>query len=111
MPKYGLLIDYEFCTGCHTCEIACKQEHELPVGKWGIKVLHLGPVEIAPEKYFIAFIPVPTELCDLCEKRIEKGKLPSCVHHCQANVMKFGTIEELAEELKRKPKMVLWTPR
>ena len=27
MPKYGLLIDYDFCIGCHVCEVACKQEH------------------------------------------------------------------------------------
>ena len=32
MPKYGLLIDYEFCVGCHACEIACKQEHNRPRG-------------------------------------------------------------------------------
>ena len=24
MAQQGLLIDYEFCTGCHTCEMACK---------------------------------------------------------------------------------------
>ena len=24
--KYGLLIDYTWCTGCHSCEIACKVE-------------------------------------------------------------------------------------
>lgn len=111
MPEYGLLIDYEFCTGCHACEVACKQEHDLPVGKWGIKVLHIGPMEITPEKYQIAFIPVPTDLCNLCEKRTNQGKLPSCVHHCQANVMKFGKIEELTQELKNKPKMVIWAPR
>ncbi|MFC1640021.1 4Fe-4S binding protein [Gemmatimonadota bacterium] len=22
-PEYGLLIDYEYCTGCHACEVAC----------------------------------------------------------------------------------------
>ena len=38
MARNGLLIDYEYCTGCHTCEVACKQEHNYPVGKWGIKV-------------------------------------------------------------------------
>ena len=29
--KYGLLIDYEFCTNCHTCEVACKKTHDLPM--------------------------------------------------------------------------------
>ncbi len=26
------LIDYEFCTGCQSCEVACKEEHDFPVG-------------------------------------------------------------------------------
>ena len=37
MPKYGLLIDYEFCTGCRACELACKQEHNRPDGERGIR--------------------------------------------------------------------------
>jgi len=110
MPRYGLLIDYEFCIGCHACEIACKMEHNLPVGKWGIKVLEFGPMEIGLDKYIITFIPYPTDLCDLCEERVKKGKQPSCVHHCQAKVMKFGPIEKLVKEIK-KPKMLLWVPR
>ena len=36
---YGLLIDYEYCTGCYSCEVACKNELKLPHGKWGIKLL------------------------------------------------------------------------
>ena len=27
--EYGLLIDYEYCSGCHACETACKMEHDL----------------------------------------------------------------------------------
>jgi Fe-S-cluster-containing dehydrogenase component len=68
-------------------------------------------MEVAPEKYQLAYIPVPTELCNLCEHRVKEGKLPSCVHHCTAGVMKFGTIEELSKELTKKPKTVLWAPR
>ena len=26
MAQHGLLIDYEFCTGCHACVMACKVE-------------------------------------------------------------------------------------
>ncbi len=35
--RYGLLIDYEFCTGCHACEVACKMELSLPNGQWASK--------------------------------------------------------------------------
>ena len=43
MTQYGLLIDYEYCTGCNSCVIACKEEHDYPVGKWGIRVFDNGP--------------------------------------------------------------------
>jgi Fe-S-cluster-containing dehydrogenase component/formate-dependent nitrite reductase membrane component NrfD len=30
--KYGFIIDNRKCIGCHACTVACKQEHELPIG-------------------------------------------------------------------------------
>ena len=39
-PEHGLLIDYEYCTGCHACEVACAQEFRRPAGiVKGIEVL------------------------------------------------------------------------
>jgi len=32
---YGLYVDYEWCSGCHACELACKQEHDLKNGRVG----------------------------------------------------------------------------
>jgi Fe-S-cluster-containing dehydrogenase component len=108
MAKYGLLIDYNYCTGCLSCEFACSQENDIPLGQWGIKVTQIGPWPISGDKY--TYIPVPTGLCNLCGKRVAKGKQPSCVHHCQAGVMSFGTVEELAKQMVDKPKQVLFTP-
>lgn len=108
MPRYGLLIDYEYCTGCHTCEVACQQEHGFPSDKFGIKLSCQGPWQIAPEKWQYDFIPVPTDLCNLCRQRVQKGKQPACVHHCQAQVMQFGTVEELSSGLGTKGKQVLF---
>lgn len=108
--RYGLLIDYEYCTGCHSCEVACKQEHDLPVGKWGIKVFEFIQ-ETFDGKLYITYIPVPTELCNLCRGRVERGEEPACVKHCMAKCMSFGTIEELSEKLQEKARQVLWIPR
>jgi len=107
MPKYGLLIDYEFCVGCHACEVACKQEHNRPPGEWGIYVKQVEP-EITGGKLY--YFPFPTDNCNLCGKRITKGLQPACVHNCWANVMKFGTIGQLAEDMRKKPRTVLWAP-
>ena len=110
MTRYGLLIDYEFCTGCHTCELACKQEHAFGAGKIGIKVSEVGPFEIGFDKWGLDYVPLPTDLCDLCSKRVKKGKKPACVAHCQAGVMKFAPVKELAEFMELKGKTALFVP-
>lgn len=110
MPNHGLLIDYEFCTGCHSCEMACKVEKGLPEGEWGIRVSQQGPQRIAEDVWDYFFVPIPTALCDLCAERVKEGRLPTCVHHCQALVMEYGTVEELSQKLIEKPKQVLFVP-
>ena len=108
---YGLLIDYEYCTGCQSCEVACKEEHGYPVGTWGIRVLDDGPWEIEDHRVNWNKLPFPTDLCDLCAERTAAGREPTCVHHCLANVMRYGTEAELAPMLAEKPKQLLFVPQ
>ena len=109
MAKNGLFINYEYCTGCHTCEVACQQEHNFPVGKCGIKVTEFV-YEGAKKPVAIDFLPFPTELCDLCAKRVGAGELPACVKHCQSFCMKFGPLDELAKKLETMPRSTLFAP-
>lgn len=104
--EYGLLIDYKWCSGCHTCEIACQQAHEgyAPTeigeqGKYGIKLHQIGPYDLGGKKYQFEWLPVPTSFCDLCAERTEAGKLPTCVKHCQDGCMQYGPVEELAKKM------------
>lgn len=30
--KFGFLIDHRRCIGCHACSVACKEEHQVPLG-------------------------------------------------------------------------------
>ncbi len=32
--KYGFAIDQRTCIGCHACTVACKTEHQIPVGQF-----------------------------------------------------------------------------
>jgi Fe-S-cluster-containing dehydrogenase component len=107
---YGLLIDYEYCTGCHACEVACKQEYNHPPGQGGIKVIEVLE-QLPGGKMYLAYIPFPTELCILCAPRMTQGDLPACVKHCMAGCMKFGDLEGLAKEASKKARQVLWVPR
>jgi len=55
MTKVSLMFLKKECTGCHACEIACKQEHGLGVGPRLVRV-----IEKAPD-----FIPI---YCHHCAK-------------------------------------------
>jgi len=109
-PEYGLLIDYEYCTGCYACQVACAQEYRWPAGMGGIKVIEVVQ-KLPHDKAYLTYLPFPTELCVLCASRTKKGLQPACVMHCMAACMKYGRIEELAQEMSQKPRMVLWVPR
>ena len=46
VKEYALMVNTEDCVGCNACEVACKQEHNLPVGPRWIRVYLDGPREI-----------------------------------------------------------------
>lgn len=103
--KYGLLFDYKWCTGCHTCEIACQQVHGFAPekvgeqGKRGIKPHEVGPYDLGDDRYQYEFVPIPTALCDHCAERVAKGKEPSCVKHCQTACITYGPVDELVKKM------------
>jgi Fe-S-cluster-containing dehydrogenase component len=110
MARKGLLIDYQYCTGCQTCVVACKQEHGYPAGKWGIKVeekVFTDPNK--PDSLRLDYIPFPTAFCDLCIARTKKGEKPACVKHCQAWCMYSGPLTEMVKLMEDMPRSVLYS--
>ncbi len=106
----GLIIQYDFCTGCHACEVACKKEHGLAKDQFGIKILQYGPAKKPDGRWDYFYLPTPTDLCDVCNERLGEGKLPVCVHNCQSKVMEYGNVEELAKKMTYIKKCVLFAP-
>jgi Fe-S-cluster-containing dehydrogenase component len=111
---YGLLIDYGWCSGCQSCEIACRNEHGWDVSDHGIKVLEMGPFEVDedvnPTGIDWCYVPVPTALCDLCADRVEREGIPSCQLHCLAGVIEYGPVEELAKKMAGRERVNLIVP-
>ena len=99
MKKYALVIDYKYCTGCHSCEVACRNEKQIASQEeWGIKLAEFGPEKL-DGKWYWNYVAVPSTLCDLCEARIEAGKKPACAHHCLAKCMEAVAIDEIPAKL------------
>jgi Fe-S-cluster-containing dehydrogenase component len=109
MARNGLLIQQEWCTGCHACEVACKQEHTYPVGVCGVRVDEV--IMNGSDKVSVDFAPVITRYCDLCPARTKKGDEPACVKHCQARCMTYGKIAELVKDQEKQPGSSLWAPK
>ncbi len=38
--KWAMALDLERCTGCHSCSVACKVEHDIPLGHFRTKVYY-----------------------------------------------------------------------
>ena len=103
----GLLFDFEFCTGCFTCQVACAQEYHRPKDQVGIQVIETVTIKVDDNPY-LAFLPFPTENCNLCIGRTQKGEEPTCVKHCMANIIQYGPIDELVTKMD-KTRMVLYS--
>ncbi|HIE07533.1 MAG TPA: 4Fe-4S dicluster domain-containing protein [Desulfarculaceae bacterium] len=70
LPRWGMVIDLDRCVGCHTCEIACKFENDVPLGIWRgwVKEIEKG----TQPNVVRSFRPT---LCNHCEN-------PICVKVC-----------------------------
>ena len=110
----GMLVNYDFCTGCHSCEVACKKELGLQKGEYGIKISEIGPYRSSAEngggEWEWTFYPMLTKSCDLCEGRVAKGKLPMCIQHCQAWCMAYGELDDLTKKIDGKGRYALLVP-
>ena len=71
MQKRVLLVDTDLCYGCFACEVACKQEHNLPVELHWMRVHTVGPKRV-DGNLKMNFYPMR---CMHCSK-------PACVDDC-----------------------------
>ena len=75
MANYGFAIDLRKCIGCHACTIACKAEHDIPVGvnRCWVKTVEKGSFPDTRRFFF----PV---LCNQCTDA-------PCVRICPTNAL------------------------
>ena len=110
----ALLVNYEYCTGCHSCEVACRNELGLAAGEFGIKITEVGPYKYTEDlglenNWEWVYVPVLTKACNLCEDRSKLGKLPSCVQACQAWCLYYGEAEDLVKKFDGKTRCSLFS--
>mgnify|MGYP002546350990 FL=1 len=43
MARNCIVVNLDRCTGCFGCEVACKQENDVPLGQYWSRVTPVGP--------------------------------------------------------------------
>jgi len=52
VKEYAIIVNTKDCVGCNTCEVACKQEHNISIGPRWIRVYPDGPRKIENKLQF-----------------------------------------------------------
>lgn len=81
MPRWGMVIDLDKCTGCQACVVACKQENNVPFSEEQEgsenrrEIQWLTVMAVAKGEYpnvGLTFMPMMCQMCDT----------PPCVRIC-----------------------------
>jgi Fe-S-cluster-containing dehydrogenase component/predicted membrane protein len=75
VTRYGFLIDQDTCIGCHACTVACKAEHDVPLGvnRTWVKYIESGTFPSVSRHFAVM-------RCNHCEKA-------PCVAICPTNAL------------------------
>ena len=93
MSKLGFYFDAESCIACHTCQVACKNAHDLPVGtNYRIVRSFCTGEGFTPRWYNVS---VSLAGCDFCRNARNDLDQPACVAACPQRAIEFGNIDEL----------------
>lgn len=106
MKKVSLIWFQKDCMGCHACEIACKQEHDLGVGPRLIRVIERSPAYFPVYCHHCVKAPCK-EACPVeAISRTDQGIVliredlcigcKACVEACPFGAMQFDEDREIA---------------
>ena len=108
MGTTSLVIFSKDCMGCHACEVACKQEHQLGVGPRLVQVIEKISEYVPIYCHHCAKPPCkeacPTEAISRNDKGIvliDKDKCigcKECIEACPFGAMQFDDEQEVAEK-------------
>ena len=98
-PDGIVVIDYNWCIGCHYCVIACPywahhfnwEEPVIPKETFTTQTHYLGN---RPRERGVM------EKCTFCVQRTRKGKMPACLEACPTGARVFGNILDPKSEIR-----------
>ena len=102
--KKAFLVKIDRCIGCYACEIACKDENDLPpeIRRVMIRIVEAGKLS----RFYVPEFSLETmdvSGCTLCPQLQVEGRRPACVNNCLTNALDFGDLDEIRNQAEKIP--------
>lgn len=91
----ALLLDLDDCTGCFSCEAACRETHRYPYVEDWMRCERREPflVDGALRQYHLV-----APVLDKCAACYENNPNPLCVSGCPTRALRIGSFAEMVKE-------------
>lgn len=91
----AMLLDLDDCTGCFSCESACRETFRYDYDEDWMRVVRREPFVVDGKlRQYHLIAPV----LDKCTECHAKETSPLCVTGCPAGALKIGTLPEMVKE-------------
>ncbi len=103
----GMLLNAERCTGCFSCQAACREVNHVPFEEKWLEVVRRKPVIVDGDLRLYHLLAPQLDKCAEC---VARENPPLCVSLCMANCLYVAPVDKLLPLLKNKGKWVLYAP-
>ena len=103
----GMLVLLDHCTGCYSCQTACREANRFSYDEKWLEVVRRDPV-LVDGKLRMYHLLAPS--LDKCADCVGEDGTPLCVKACMGKCLFVAPVEKLLPLLAKHEKCLLYTP-
>lgn len=93
----GLLLDLDMCTGCYTCQTACRETNRYGYDEQWMQVVRRDPYFVDGKLRMYHLIAPSLDKCAACYRADPE---PLCAKTCSSAALFVGPVDELVPLMK-----------
>ncbi|MBN1537921.1 MAG: hypothetical protein JW908_14375 [Anaerolineales bacterium] len=100
----GMLVDLDRCTGCYSCQTACRETHHYGYDETWMQVVRRDPVLVDGKLRLYHLLAPSLDKCAIC---VEAGTEPLCTKVCMGKCLFVAPVSKLLPLLESKNALLL----
>ncbi|HJF61905.1 MAG TPA: hypothetical protein K8W22_00420 [Gordonibacter urolithinfaciens] len=107
MASIGMLLNTDRCTGCYSCQTACREANRFGYDEKWMEVVRRDPRPVDGRLRLYHLVAPNLDKCGACYGRDPR---PLCTKVCTTGALQVGPVEGLLK-LRAKSNVVLYAPK